>query len=178
MTTDTPPENKTPRRQWRSAFFQGVTLLVFVAALYAYQTRNLLDTGRTSAPTLRLPTLSGQTFDLESRRGKTALVYFFAPWCRVCGASAHNLRRLQRETNINVALVALDWSDRAQVQRYVKEHDLDASGVLLGSRHTGTNWRVPGFPTYYVIDSEGRVARRDFGYSTAFGLWWRTRFVY
>jgi hypothetical protein len=33
------------------------------------------------------------------------------------------------------------------------------------------------FPTYYVLDSERRIRRRDLGYSTQFGLWWRTWLV-
>jgi hypothetical protein len=34
---------------------------------------------------------------------------------------------------------------------------------------------VRGYPTYYVIDSSGRIAGRDVGFTTVAGLWWRTR---
>jgi hypothetical protein len=46
--------------------------------------------------------------------------------------------------------------------------------VLLGDRATGAAYRIQGYPTYYVIDAEGRVARRDTGLSTVAGLWLRT----
>ncbi|MGB5332643.1 MAG: hypothetical protein WBN05_08900 [Woeseiaceae bacterium] len=29
------------------------------------------------------------------------------------------------------------------------------------------------FPSYYVLDREHRIVRRDIGYSTQLGLWWR-----
>jgi hypothetical protein len=46
--------------------------------------------------------------------------------------------------------------------------------VLLGDDRTARDYRIRGFPTYYVLDPDGRVAARDFGLSTAPGLWWRT----
>ena len=36
------------------------------------------------------------------------------------------------------------------------------------------DWSVRAFPTYYVLDSEQRIKRRDIGYSTQLGLLWRS----
>jgi hypothetical protein len=46
--------------------------------------------------------------------------------------------------------------------------------VLFGTPATGAAFRISGYPTYYVIDAQGRIARRDFGLSTVAGLWVRT----
>jgi hypothetical protein len=46
--------------------------------------------------------------------------------------------------------------------------------VLIGDPATGAAFRVRGYPTYYVLDPEGRVAARDIGLTTAVGLWIRT----
>jgi hypothetical protein len=70
-------------------------------------------------------------------------------------------------------LVALDYDSPAAVADYARRHELHMP-VLLGNADVAKSWRIRGFPTYYVIDAGGRVARRDFGFSTVPGLWWRT----
>ncbi len=150
-----------------------------LSAVYFFQTRNLLETDGTMAPPLALTTLDGGAVDLHGSTGTPTLVYFFAPWCHVCAASAHNVRatrRSQGEDELSILLVALDWSDEAEVRRYAEDHDLQAP-VLLGDYRTARDWQVFGFPTYYVVDSQNRIAHKDFGYSSRFGLWWRTRFT-
>ena len=109
---------------------------------------------------------------------RPAVLYFFAPWCGVCAASAPQLRWYERflGDSTPLVLVALDYESPQQVREWLARHDLD-SPVLLGDARTAEAYRIRGFPTYYVLDSEHRIVRRDFGYSSHFGLWWRTRFV-
>jgi hypothetical protein len=76
-------------------------------------------------------------------------------------------------SELEILVVALDWESREQILQYATEHELNMP-VLLGDPEIWSNWKVQGFPTYYVLDREHRVVRRDFGYSTQFGLWWRT----
>ena len=73
-------------------------------------------------------------------------------------------------------LVALDYESEDDVRRYVADHELTMP-VLLGNPVVAADWQIVGFPTYYMIDSKGRVARKDFGYSTRLGLWWRATFT-
>ncbi len=154
-------------------------IALFVAvflAVHAWQTRGLIDTGAAlPAPATALADLQGRPRDLEEFRGRPVLVYFFAPWCGVCAASAGNLARLARwrADGLQVVLVALDYETVGDVADYARRHELTVP-VLLGDRDTAAAWRVAGYPTYYVLDGEGRVRRRDFGYSTLAGLWFRT----
>ena len=74
---------------------------------------------------------------------------------------------------LDVVLVALDYDSARSVADYARRHELTMP-VLLGDRRTQEQWRVPGYPTYYVLDSAGRIRQRDFGYSTLAGLLWRT----
>ena len=46
--------------------------------------------------------------------------------------------------------------------------------MLLGTQTTAKDWGVNVFPTYYIVDSAGRVRHRDYGYSTLAGLWLRS----
>jgi len=59
------------------------------------------------------------------------------------------------------------------VHEYARRHDLTMP-VLVGTAQTGATYRIRGYPTYYVLDAQGRIARRDVGLSTVAGLWIRT----
>lgn len=164
----------------RSGFFLNVLFvaLVFVTVT-AFQTRNMLSTSGTPAPALSGMLLDGGNYDLAAAGDKPVLVYFFAPWCKFCGASADNLvrlRRLRDEDALEILTVALDWQSLPEIRDYVERHGIELP-VVLGNRQIATDWHISAFPTYYVLDSHKRVQRRDLGYSTQFGLWWRTWLV-
>jgi peroxiredoxin len=159
-----------------SSFLLNAVLLVAVFfGVAAFQTRNMLAADGEPAPALRGVTLAGEPYDLADAAARPALVYFFAPWCAICGASADNLTRLRRwrdEDAIEIVAVGLDWSTFEEVRNYAERHELNVT-VVLGNSDVSTQWKIQAFPSYYVLDSEHRIVRRDVGYSTQFGLWWR-----
>lgn len=172
-------EPESRRRKYSRFGFNVLFMVVAFLGITTFQARNMLDTQRQAAPQLRLKTLTGETFDLADTGSRPALVYFFAPWCHYCAASSDNLvrlRRLRDENELDIIVVALDWQDVTEVEVYAKHHKLNVP-VLLGDAAVARDWRVFGFPTYYVLDSNRGVAKRDIGYSTQFGLWWRTWIV-
>lgn len=153
----------------------GLLVVVFLVVA-AFQSRNMLPTERQPAPSLQAPTLQGSVYNLEAIPARPVLVYFFAPWCNYCRASSGNLVRLRRwreETDLEIVTVALDWQNFEEVSAYADRHDLNMP-VVLGDAQVARDWQVYAFPTYYVLDSQHRVVRRDLGYSTQAGLWWRS----
>ncbi len=165
--------------RYRTFLLEVLLFAIALIAISAYQSRNLLDTDRQLAPALRATTLAGDTFDLSAAAGKPVLIYFFAPWCPYCSASADNivrLRRIRDERNLTILMVALDWQDRDEISEYAVKHELNVP-VLLGDAVIARDWRVFSFPTYYMLDDELRVAGRDMGYSTQLGLLWRSWIV-
>lgn len=173
MNTEQP--RPTRRAKLRSFALNAALMLgVFIAAT-AFKTRNMLPADAETAPELRGITLSDGAYDLRDAAGRPALVYFFAPWCRICGASADNLARLRRwrdADSFEIVAVALDWSSVEEVRDYVDQHELGVP-VLLGDREVRDRWQIYAYPSYYVLDSKHGIARRDIGYSSQFGLWWR-----
>mgnify|MGYP001826048789 FL=1 len=152
----------------------GLVAVVFFGAL-AYQTRNMLATDGQIAPDLRGTTLAGEPYDLADASARPALVYFFAPWCRICAASAGNLNRLRRwrdVDDIEIVAVALDWSTVNEVRDYAERHELEVT-VVLGGVSVARQWQIQAFPSYYVLNSAHEVVRRDVGYISLLGLWLR-----
>ncbi len=155
---------------------EAVVIGVILFGVYAYQARNLLPAELQAAPALSVPMLDGSSYNIRDRAVPATLVYFFAPWCHVCAASSANighLRKLRDEDELQIVLVALDWQTRAEVQEYVSRHEIK-NPVLLGDSLVANAWNVSAFPTYYILDGQQRIVRRDLGYSTLAGLWWRT----
>jgi thiol-disulfide isomerase/thioredoxin len=160
-------------------FFNVLFIVTVLLGVGAFQARNMLPTTEADIPTLRGPLLRGGNYDLADAGNRPVLVYFFAPWCNFCSASSDNLTRLRRlrdEESLEILVVALDWKDHEEVLSYANRHDLDLP-VILGDSKIGQDWRVFAFPTYYVLNSNRRITRRDLGYSTQIGLWWRTWLV-
>ena len=159
-----------------SLLLNVVLVIVVFAVVSAFQARNMLGIDRQAAPDLQATTLQGSEFDLGTAEGRPTLVYFFAPWCHYCAFSSDNLvrlRRLREESSLRIITVALDWQSAAEVQEYAERHELNVP-VLLGDASISRDWKVYGFPTYYVLDSDHRVVHRDIGYTTQLGMLWRT----
>jgi thiol-disulfide isomerase/thioredoxin len=157
----------------------ALLLVAIVVGVSAFQSRNMLSTSATMAPPLNGPLLRGGSYELTDADRRPELVYFFAPWCKFCALSSDNLvrlRRLRADDSLEILTVALGWQDQEEVRDYVDRHGLKLP-VVLGDRRLAEDWQVYAFPTYYVLDSNHRIRRRDLGYSTQFGLWWRTWIV-
>lgn len=178
MSADRPTDARWAKA--RSILLNAALVIAVFVAVTAYQSRNMLPADREAAPELRAATVAGSVYDLGGAHGRPALVYFFAPWCRICGASADNLERLHRwqdEGDLEIVAVALDWSSAGEVREYAERHALSMP-VLLADANVRRHWQVQAYPSYYVLDREHRIARRDIGYSSQFGLWWRATTVH
>jgi peroxiredoxin len=163
------------RAKVRSFLLNAALIVAVFVGVMAFQQRNMLPADRQAAPGLRGTTLAGEAYDLANAEGRSVLVYFFAPWCKICGASAGNLNRMHRWRNpeeFEVVAVALDWESAEDVRAYAERHEL-AMPVLLADRSIGRQWQIYAYPSYYVLDGQHRIARRDIGYSSQLGLWWR-----
>jgi thiol-disulfide isomerase/thioredoxin len=164
-------------RRWRGALLQLLALLLAVLAIHAWQTRDMLPgEQRVAAPSFELADAAGVRLASDALVGRPAILYFFAPWCQVCAASAPQLRWFDRYfgDSTRLVLVALDYSSPAEVAAWAAGHDLHMP-VLLGDATLALAYRIRGYPTYYVLDRDGRIAGRDLGLTTFVGLWWRTR---
>ena len=141
----------------------------------AWHGRNLISK-QTPAPSFRLPSLSGEPVALKDLRGRRVLLYFFAPWCKVCDLSISNLnwvRKFWSEESLSILSVALSFRELQSIEVFLERNALDIP-VLIGTPEIINAYRIHAFPTIYVINASGDIDGSTVGYASTLGLLWRT----
>jgi len=164
---------KETRKKVISWVNQGLIFIGLFVLITWWQQKDMLSTANDNlSPSFSLVSVEGEVFEFAShQQTKTTLIYFFAPWCSVCHASIDNIEAIRRGSpnEINFYAVALDWKSKEEVEEFLSEHDLKLP-VLLGTQKTQDDFKIKGFPSYYVIDEKGILQSRDFGYTTELGM--------
>jgi len=144
--------------------------IIIIVGVTTWMQRNMLNAEDT-ASNFTLTTLTGEPQALLQDSQKT-LIYFFAPWCNICKLSMSNLAAVS--DNIRTVAVALDYQQHSEVSEFIDDIEV-AVPVLLGHSEIVANYKVSAYPSYYVIDENGKILDRSMGYSSLAGLLWRTR---
>ncbi len=153
---------------WGSLAVDAALIITAFVLISMWQTRNLPDDDHT--PPLELAWLDDMQADSVMVSGQVGVVYFFAPWCFYCRSSIDNLDELVSNGKLAWArVVALEYENLDDVREFIKETGVHLP-VLLGGPKTTSDWKIRGFPTYFVIDGNGQIVSRSVGYSTKIGL--------
>lgn len=123
-----------------------------------------------------------EAFVLDSTAGekvsltadKRTILYFFAPWCSVCHVSIANLQQTyQKNPNINVIAIGLDFLEKDEIDSFVARHELTFP-VVYGNEKVKHFFQITGYPSYYVLNEENTIVAKSMGYSTELGLYLRS----
>ncbi len=162
--------------KWASILFEASIIVLVLLIFSWFQNRGTLAADGQMAPDFVLQTTDGQTVQLSDLRGKKVLIYFFAPWCSICHMSGGNLNALRKarsEDELAILVVGLSWENKEEIKQFKDDLELTMP-VLIGSEQQMSDYKIKGFPTYFVIDEEGKVTHRSVGYSTEIGMRLRT----
>jgi len=138
---------------------------------------NLLPVG-SEAPAFTLETPTGNTVSLSDYRGKATLIEFFATWCPHCAAQAPHLVALANsmdDSRFGFVSVNANGEDAASVFAYEVHYGLPFPALLDPGPNPGsfnspgspgpvsTEYRVAAYPTFYIVDPEGKITWRSDG---------------
>ena len=120
-------------------------------------------------PPTRGTMISGAEFDLsKSIEGKVAVISFSGHWCGPCVAM-HPVQKeiLEKFPPEKVVIIEInsDQPDSLEkVRKRIETDGLDWIVVTDGSEGpVSEQWHVTAWPTYFVVDSHGRIRRRATG---------------
>jgi cytochrome c biogenesis protein CcmG/thiol:disulfide interchange protein DsbE len=119
---------------------------------------------RQPAPAITGTTLDGDSFSLESYRGKITLLNVWASWCVSCRAEHAELMRLSRELK-DVQILGLNWKDtKEDALRMLKvSGDPYRVNAFDPDNRVGIHWGVYGAPETFLVDAEGRICYKKIG---------------
>ncbi len=150
----------TPATRWIAA------ALVLFAAL-AGSALHAVGEGE-KAPDFDLPALDGGArLKLSDFRGKVVLVDFWATWCAPCTSSLPELEELSRKmAGRPFVIVGVDTdSDDLRLRAFLARHPESWPQARdRGASLAKSVYHVRGYPTYLVLDREGKVVRKVEGW--------------
>ncbi len=113
------------------------------------------------APSANFSHLDGTPASLADYRGRAVLLNFWATWCAPCIREMPSLDRLQQTLGPEGLVVLALSTDRGggdKVRPFIARLGLENMTIGLDPRgRAAQSFVVPGLPTTYLIDPEGRM---------------------
>ena len=129
-------------------------------------TKELQRGGTPTAPAFTLERLDGKgDLALESLRGKTVVLNFWASWCGPCRDEMPLLQQAsERWRSRNVVFVGIDIDDlRSDARSFLERYGVTYVNVYDGKSSTVGRYGVTGVPETYFVDGAGKIRQRIAG---------------
>ncbi len=126
-------------------------------------TEELARGGAPQAPAFTLERLDGKgDLAIESLRGKTVVLNFWASWCGPCRDEMPLLQKAsQRWRDRDVVFVGVDVEDlRTDARAFLARFGVTYANVYDGKKSTIGRYGVTGYPETYFIDAAGKIRWR------------------
>ena len=115
-----------------------------------------------------LPSLDGaQSLSLGDYRGDVVYLTFWASWCVPCLQEMPYLAQLwERHHGDGFQVLAVNVEeDVAAARAFVEGYELPFPVLRDEGRKVSAQYRVPGYPTHYVIDRRGDIRYSGMGFN-------------
>ena len=124
----------------------------------------------TDAPDFSLPGVDGNTYKLSDYRGKAVLIEFMAPWCPHCRADAPIFNQVAdtfkgQDVQVFAVSATPENKDRngpismADLTWFRDEYKVSFPMLFDQPLAASTAYKVYYFPTVYLINKEGKIAK-------------------
>ncbi|MBT3049098.1 MAG: TlpA disulfide reductase family protein [Candidatus Thiodiazotropha sp.] len=113
-----------------------------------------------------LPGLDGKRYRLSDYRGKWVLVNYWATWCPPCREELPELEVFHnnhKDTDAVVLGVAMERIEMPRLKAFVDEQFLSYPILIAKPAARTELGRVPGLPTSFLVNPEGKLVARQVG---------------
>ncbi|HEY9143000.1 MAG TPA: TlpA disulfide reductase family protein, partial [Arenimonas sp.] len=123
------------------------------------------EAGMPSHPRLVVDTLDDGPFDLAQQRGQWVVVNFWATWCKPCLKEIPDLSAFDAaRDDVLVIGLAYEEIEAADMRAFLEKHPAGYPIALLDVYDPPADFDTPrGLPMTYLVDPEGKVAKKYLG---------------
>ncbi|WNV04990.1 protein disulfide oxidoreductase [Candidatus Methylospira mobilis] len=144
----------------------NIVLIVALLAGTQWYAAHGLASG--APPPLNGQMLDGKTFNLTDFDGRSAVIYFWASWCGICGQMQSGMKQIAQTTPL--ISVAMQSGDAAEVVQYQAEHGFHPDTLLDESGSLSKTYGIKGVPAIFILDPQGRLRFATSGFTTTWGI--------
>jgi peroxiredoxin len=117
-------------------------------------------------------TMSGQTVELDSLKGKVVVLTFWSTKCQICESEIPKLNKIADSyKGKDVIFLGLTTDNQTKVESFLKMRPFnfniipDSFGVLMKYADRDSSGRMSiGFPAYFVVNQAGEIEMKDSGW--------------
>ena len=156
------------RIKCKSSGFSPVFLLVSIFLLGLAGCNGEQRFEARAAQDFSLPTLDGgETVSLSDYRGEVVYLTFWASWCVPCRTEMPYLAQLwERHHENGFRVIAINVDENLEdALKFAAEQDVPFLMVRDEGRELSKQYKVPGYPTHYLLDRRGRIRYSGLGFN-------------
>ncbi|MFT3947802.1 MAG: TlpA disulfide reductase family protein [Agriterribacter sp.] len=122
----------------------------------------------TKAPEVELSYADGKLFNLEKEKGKVVLLNFTINGCSHCIEAIETLNRLfTKHKSENFQIVSINaYDNKESILKFNNRFNVKYPAFIKSEKTNKTleDYHVDNYPTFYLIDKQGNIARTFSGY--------------
>ena len=118
------------------------------------------------APAFELKDTEGSTVSLESLKGKTVILDFFATWCGPCRKGMPVLMDIaEQRADEGVVLYAIDLDEPAdKIKSFLEKQGWNLNVLMTGDSKVADEYMVGGIPHTVIVAPDGSLQFIEIGF--------------
>jgi thiol-disulfide isomerase/thioredoxin len=119
-----------------------------------------------AAPAWTLKDAAGKDVSLSDFAGKVVVLDFWGSWCPPCRAAMPSVEKIhQKYKDKGVVVIGLNYERRpdADPAKFMRDNGFTYR-LVRGAETIAGDYKVPGWPTFYVVDTKGKIVWGSVGF--------------
>ena len=127
-----------------------------------------LPTLNAPAPNFELKDIADEPVSFDEYRGKPVLLNFWATWCAPCRIEMPVIQNSFEEYDGELSVIAINNAEpKDDVLAFIDEFGLTFDFLLDPEAEIQRLFQISGYPTTFIIDSDGVIRVRHIGLITS-----------